>query len=121
MWTLALTSHGAATVDIRDMALAADFLHLAASVFWIGALFHFVLGLPLLRSLPEEDRRECLADMVPRFSVVASLSVATIVVTGVFSGWAQVTVAEALTTPYGITLMAKVALVLPLLFLGWGR
>ena len=118
MWTLALTSHGAATVDIRGMALAADFLHLAASAFWVGALFHFALGLPLLRSLPDPDRRECLADMVPRFSVVASLSVATIVVTGVFSGWAQVTVTEALTTPYGITLIAKVALVLPLLFLG---
>ena len=118
LWTLALTSHGAATVDIRNMALAADFLHLAASAFWIGALFHFALGLSLLRGLPEEDRRECLADMVPRFSVVASLSVATIIVTGLFSGWAQVTVIEALTTAYGITLIAKVALVLPLLFLG---
>ena len=118
LWTLALTSHGAATVDIRNMALAADFLHLAASAFWIGALFHFAVGLSLLRGLPEEDRRECLADMVPRFSVVASLSVATIIVTGVFSGWAQVTITEALTTPYGVTLIAKVALVLPLLFLG---
>ena len=118
LWTLALTSHGAATVDIRNMALAADLLHLAASAFWIGALFHFAVGLSLLRGLPEEDRRECLADMVPRFSVVASLSVATIIVTGVFSGWAQVTVTEALTTPYGVTLIAKVALVLPLLFLG---
>ena len=119
LWTLALTSHGAATVDIRNMALAADFLHLAASAFWIGALFHFLLGLPLmLRRLPGGERRECLADMVPRFSVVAALSVATIIVTGVFSGWAQVTLPEALDTPYGITLIAKVALVLPLLFLG---
>ena len=118
LWTLALTSHGAATIDIRNMALAADFLHLAASAFWIGALFHFALGLPLLRGLPEDDRRECVADIVPRFSVVASLSVATIVVTGIFSGWAQVTVTEALTTAYGITLIAKVTLVLPLLFLG---
>ena len=119
LWTLALTSHGAATVDIRNMAIAADFLHLAASAFWIGALFHLVAGLPLLsRELAEQHRRECLADLVPRFSVVASLSVATIVVTGVFSGWAQVTEAVALSTPYGITLIAKVALVLPLLFLG---
>ena len=119
LWTLALTSHGAATVDIRNMAIAADFLHLAASAFWIGALFHLVAGLPLLsRELADQQRRECLADLVPRFSVVASLSVATIVVTGVFSGWAQVTEAVALSTPYGITLIAKVALVLPLLFLG---
>ena len=119
LWTLALTSHGAATVEIRNMAIAADFLHLGASAFWVGALFHFVLGMRLVQgNLSEQERRECLAAMVPRFSVVASLSVATIVVTGVFSGWAQVTATEALTTPYGITLITKVALVLPLLFLG---
>ena len=119
LWTLALTSHGAATVDIKNMAIAADFLHLVASAFWIGALFHFVFALrQAFRDLPDDLRREAVADMVPRFSVLASLSVAVIVVTGVFSGWAQVTVAEALSTPYGITLIAKVALVLPLLFLG---
>ena len=119
LWTLALTSHGAATIDIRAMALTADFLHLAASAFWVGALFHFVMGLSaLLRGLPDDERRECLAEIVPRFSVVATLSVATIIITGVFSGWAQVTVTEALNTPYGITLIAKVLLVLPLLFLG---
>ena len=118
LWTLGLTSHGAATVEIRNMALTADFLHLAASAFWVGALFPFALGLPLLLALPDTERRECLAEMLPRFSVVAALSVATIVATGVFSAWAQVTVIEALTTPYGITLIAKGALVLPLLLLG---
>ena len=118
LWTLTLTSHGAATVDIRNLAIAADFLHLAASAFWVGAVFHFALGVPLLRALSDSERRECLADMVPRFSVVAAMSVAVIVVTGVFSGWAQVTVTEALGTAYGITLIAKVALVLPLLLLG---
>lgn len=118
LWTLALISHGAATVDIRNLAIAADFLHLSASAFWVGALFHFALGVGLLRDLPESERKESLADLVPRFSVIASLSVAVIVVTGVFSGWAQVTVAEAVNTPYGATLIVKVALVLPLLFLG---
>ena len=118
LWTLALISHGAATVEIRNLAVAADFLHLVASAFWVGALFHFALGVGLLRDLPESDRMESLADLVPRFSVIASLSVAVIVVTGVFSGWAQVTVTEAINTPYGATLVIKVALVLPLLFLG---
>ena len=118
LWTISLVSHGAATVEIRTLALAADFLHLLASAFWVGAVFHFALGVRLFRSLPDADRRECLASLVPRFSVVAAMSVAVIVVTGVFSGFAQVTVAEALSTPYGVTLIAKVALVLPLLFLG---
>ena len=118
LWTISLVSHGAATVDIKVLALTADFMHLVASAFWVGGLFHFALGVRLFRALPEADRRECLANLVPRFSVVAALSVAVIVVTGVFSGFAQITTAEALGTPYGITLIAKVALVLPLLFLG---
>ena len=118
LWTVTLTSHGAATVDIRNLAIAADFLHLLASAFWVGALFHFTVGVVLFRNLPEPERMERLADAVPRFSVIAALSVAVIVVTGIFSGWAQVTVTEALGTPYGATLVAKVALVLPLLFLG---
>ena len=118
LWTMSLVSHGAATVDIRNLAVAADFLHLVAAAFWVGALFHLLLGARLVGGLTEEERREWLADMVPRFSVIAALSVAVIVVTGVFSGWAQVTVTEALNTAYGATLIAKVALVLPLLFLG---
>ena len=118
LWTLSLTSHGAATVEIRNLALAADFLHLLASAFWVGGVFHLALGVPLLRGLPEDERRESLAELVPRFSVVAALSVAVIVATGVFSGWAQITVVEALSTPYGATLIAKIGLVLALLFLG---
>ena len=118
LWTWALTSHGAATVEIRNLALAADFLHLAAAAFWIGALFHFVVGLPALRHLEDAERRECLAELVPRFSVAAALSVAVIVVTGAFSGWAQVTEVGALATPYGATLIAKMGLALPLLLLG---
>ncbi len=118
LWTLGLTSHGAATVNIRNLALAADFLHLLASAFWVGAVFHFAFGVTLLRALPDSDRRMALAAMVPRFSVLAAMSVAVIVATGVFGAWAQVTVSEALMTPYGITLIAKLALVLPLLFLG---
>ena len=118
LWTLTLTSHGAATVDIRNLAIAADFLHLSASAFWVGALFHFAIGVGPFRNLPEFERMERLAEAVPRFSVIAALSVAVTVVTGVFSGWAQVTVTEALVTPYGATLLIKVALVIPLLFLG---
>ena len=118
LWTLSMVSHAAATVDIKSLAVAADFLHLLASSFWIGALFHLLFGVRHMASMPDEERREYLADLVPRFSVIAAMSVAVIVVTGVFSGWAQVTVTEALTTTYGATLIAKVALVLPLLFLG---
>ena len=117
--TLSLTSHGAATTGIRSAALFSDYLHLAASAFWVGALFHFALVVPLvLRSLRPGQRRACLARLVPRFSTVAAMSVAVLIVTGIFGAWAQVTVAPALATPYGLTLVAKVVLVALLLAVG---
>ncbi len=119
LWTLSLTSHGAATTGIRSAALLSDYLHLLAAAVWLGALFHFCLGIPLaLRSLSARERRDCFSSMVPRFSVVAVLSVAVLVVTGFFNSWAQVTVLPALGTPYGFALLVKVVLVVMLLLFG---
>ncbi len=119
LWTLSLTSHGAATTGIRSAALLSDYLHLLAAAVWVGALFHFCLGIPLaLRSLSARERRDCFSSMVPRFSVVAVLSVAVLVVTGFFNSWTQVTVAPALGTPYGFALLVKVVLVIALLIFG---
>ena len=119
LWTLSLTSHAAATADIRNLAVAADFAHFLAAAAWVGGLFHLCIGIPLfLRILSPRQRRECLGRIVPRFSVVAGLSVAALIVTGVFSGWAQVTVPEALSVPYGRTLTLKIILVAALLIIG---
>ena len=58
LWTLSLTSHGAATPEIRSFALASDFIHLLAVAFWVGGLFHFALGAPVVMSAlsPRADR-----------------------------------------------------------------
>ena len=118
LWTLSLTSHGAATAGIRNLALLADYLHLLAAAFWVGALVSLAAGIPLLRRAAPGGGTALLAAILPRFSVVAALSVAALLVTGVFSAWAQVTTPSALNTPYGLTLLAKMALSLPLLLLG---
>ena len=112
-------SHGAATAGIETPALFSDYLHLLASAFWVGGLFHFALGAPLIvGGLASEDRGAFLQAITPRFSTLAILSVGTLIVTGIYSGWAQVTVFAATNTPYGLTLVSKVALVVPLLALG---
>jgi hypothetical protein len=41
-----------------------------------------------------------------------------VVITGLYSGWVQVTIVEAVATPYGLTLLAKLGLVGLLVFLG---
>ncbi|MBM3943374.1 MAG: c-type cytochrome [SAR202 cluster bacterium] len=117
--TISLTSHAAATREITRMAVLSDYFHLLAAAFWVGGLFHFApAALLVLRTLSAGEGRQLLAALVSRFSALASLSVGTLVVTGVYSAWAQVTVLPALFTPYGLTLLAKLALVAMILVLG---
>ena len=117
--TLSLTSHAAATAGIRAPAVANDLLHMTAASVWVGGLAGLLLlAASTVTTLAGPQRRVVLAAVVPRFSVLAGLSVATLVVTGVYSAWAQVTIVEALASPYGIALRAKIALVIGLLLLG---
>ena len=119
LWTLILTSHGAATAGIRWATLSVDYIPLVASAFWVGALFHLALGIPLVfRSLTPDQRTACLSAILPRFSVIAALSVVVLIATGLFSAWAQVTILPALETPYGLTLLVKLTIVIPILALG---
>ena len=119
MATLSLTSHAAATVGTRGPAVANDLLHMAAASVWVGGLAGLLLlAATTVTVLAGPQRRRVLAAVVPRFSVMAGLSVATLVVTGLYGAWAQVTVLEALASPYGVTLRAKIALVIGLLLLG---
>ncbi|MBM3944174.1 MAG: hypothetical protein FJ317_01615, partial [SAR202 cluster bacterium] len=117
--TVSLASHAAALREARSAAIFSDFLHLAATALWVGGLMHLALsGLLLLRHVPESMRTAMLARVVPRFSVLAVLCVGTLVVTGIFAAWAQVSSPGAVATPYGWTLVAKTALVAPLFALG---
>jgi putative copper export protein/mono/diheme cytochrome c family protein len=117
--TLSLSSHNAAVAEIRAAAIFSDYVHLLVAGFWVGGLFHLALGIPLiLQRLYQSQRRGILSALMPRFSAVAILSVGTLIVTGLYSGWVQVTVVEAVATPYGLTLLAKLGLVGLLVFLG---
>jgi copper transport protein len=117
--TFSLISHGAATLEIRAAAVCADYLHVLAVGFWGGGLLHLALSLSQeIWREPAAVRRAVLTALVPRFSLLASLCVCTVIITGAYNTWAQVTVLPALRTPYGVTLFVKLVLVLPLLGLG---
>jgi mono/diheme cytochrome c family protein len=94
-------------------------LHIVAAGLWIGGLFHLGLVVPIFTGAPADtEGRGLLFKVVSRFSAVAALSVVTVVVTGVFAAWAQVTIIPAVQVPYGWTLVGKVAAIVPLLLLG---
>ena len=117
--TFSFTSHSAATAAIRPYAVTSDFFHLLAAGLWAGGLLYLMLALRLLfKHLGEQERVKLLGAMIPRFTTLATVSVAVIVVTGVYGGWAHVTTLRASDTAYGYTLITKIVIVIPLLMLG---
>ncbi len=110
------SSHAAALPDIGKVSMLNDFIHMMAVAVWIGGLLSLALDIPAaIRILDERERRETLSALIPRFSIVAGMSVAVLTLTGVYSAWTQVTIPEALATPYGAALRVKVVLVALLL------
>lgn len=114
--TISMTSHAAATLGIARYALANDILHLTAAAVWVGGLMQLIANTPLfIGGISQSARRHALSRLVRRFSVAAALSVLVLLVTGLYSAWAQVTEFSALDTPYGIALVTKVILIAALL------
>ena len=114
--TISMTSHGAATPNVRIMALLNDLVHMVSAAIWVGGLLSLAIALFLtFEMLGDSERRPVLSALTRRFSIVAGLSVAVLILTGLYSAWAQVTVIQAISTPYGWTLTVKIAIVALLL------
>jgi copper transport protein len=97
------------------LSFVADVVHVQAGAIWAGGLAFLVLALLLAR----ERRWELASTAVPRFSTMAVFSVAALLIAGVINGYLQVRTWSGLwETTYGILLLVKVALVLPVLGLG---
>lgn len=116
--TISLGSHAAAEPE-PVLPLLADWLHLLVAAVWVGGLAHFVAGLILSRRLDPAGRTRLAAQLIPRFSALALVSVAVLVLTGVYASLLHVGSWAALTTTlYGQTLMIKVMIFLPMVALG---
>ena len=114
--TISLTSHAAATVNVRTEAIINDFIHLVAVAVWVGGLVALIVGVRvIMKTCYGAERREMLSALVRRFSLVAGISVAAIILTGLYSAWAQVVTVPALQVPYGRALGIKVTIVAGLL------
>ena len=110
--TLAWGGHGASAEGPEwALFLAADLGHLVAAGAWFGALIAF--GCLLLPSDQGLGELAILHRALDRFSLVGSLLVGTIVLTGVVNSWALVgfsNLSELPTTLYGQLLLVKLAL-----------
>ncbi len=126
--TSSLTSHAAAQSGAVLLYVLSDWLHMLAVSAWVGGLV--VLALVFASALRSPDpvgRAELLGGVVTRFHILALVSVAVLIGTGVLNGLLQLgDVSALLTTGYGNVLMAKLALLLPMLALAatnalWAR
>jgi copper transport protein len=109
-----LFSHAGAAQEMIP-AVGADWLHLTATVLWVGGLLHLLNAIPAVRKIAGLSG---LSLMVGHFTNFARVSVAALVLTGLYAAWLQVGSVEGLTgTLYGRALLVKLLLFLPVLAL----
>ena len=90
-----------------------------ASSLWGGGLFALSIAiLPAVFRLPTR-RRQCIATIAQRFSILAGVTLAGVLLTGLYNAWAQLGTIRALwEVSYGRMLLVKLLLVIPLVAFG---
>ncbi len=118
--TLSLTAHAAGSTLWPLPSIAADWLHLLANSAWLGGLIGVIAALrPALDPLATEGRRLALLAVLRRWSVIAPIALALVIVTGIYSALLYIyTPDQLVSTDYGRTLTAKLLLIAPLFGLG---
>ncbi|HLG75270.1 MAG TPA: copper resistance protein CopC [Ktedonobacteraceae bacterium] len=129
MLTISLDAHAAATTSAW-LLVPADVIHLISTACWLGGLFTLVLTLPpTLRVFTPGtgDRTRLLAALLPRFTAIALMSVALLLLTGTLQAamllhLPSATINDAVNaltaTAYGRTLLVKLLLFAVLLGFG---
>ncbi len=115
LFTFSLSGHGAALESGAAFAVFVDWVHIAATVAWLGGL------VPLLGSIYLARRKQGLelGTLIPRFSELALASVITLAVTGIYSYLLHVQHLDLLAaTTYGRAILIKTALFAILFTLG---
>jgi putative copper resistance protein D len=109
---LPVTGHAALdTAGWRDVTMISMELHVVSAVCWTGGLLAVLLLLAF--------QRDVLADALPRFSLLATICVCAVAVTGAYNGWFELYATPGVhwyvalfTTGYGWILIGKLGCVL---------
>src|SRR5258708_28445895 len=113
-----LGSHAAATTEPL-VPVVVDWLHMLAMSIWLGGLLALLLALLWLRRSETGGSARTVAALISRFSQVATVCVIGLALTGALQVFFEVSdLANLIDTQYGVALLAKLALIFPLLGLG---
>ncbi len=96
------------------IAIAADFIHLVSALVWSGALVAMAVFIPrIVAPFAGDERKVVYWSIVRRFSWWAIISVAALLVTGIYGSIIYLPSLKALfNTAYGLTLLSKMLLFL---------
>lgn len=104
-----LVSHSAALPRQRELAIAAQILHLLGAAVWLGMLFF--LALTALIEVRRIGPSELLPKLLARFSPFAAVSFFFITASGLYSLWRFIeSPGSLLVSAYGLTLILKMVL-----------
>jgi copper transport protein len=107
--TFSLSAHGAAEEQGAALAVALDWLHVAAMVAWLGGLIPLAFAVRAVRRAPEQALP--LAILIPKFSWLAFPCVAILTLTGLYSAYLHIGALDLLpATTYGRVLLIKIGL-----------
>ena len=110
------TSHSAARIDHRVLLAILTAAHHLGTAAWIGAMAYLLISLGRVEDLYEARR------LTQRYSRMALLGAATLVLAGIGMAWFYMGSWSAMyTTAYGIMLVAKIYLLLAMIALGAGN
>ncbi|HLH72148.1 MAG TPA: copper resistance protein CopC, partial [Chloroflexota bacterium] len=117
--SVSLTSHSAAIGPLTPLGITVDWLHLAAMTVWTGGLLQITVIVPsLLRRGPSAEVAQTFGGLIPRFAIIAGISLAILGLTGLIEALIHIgTFDNLLNNGYGEALLVKVLLILPLLSL----
>jgi copper transport protein len=115
----ALSGHGSTQSPV-PLNFPVNVIHVAAMAVWLGGLATLLFVLPrATRALEPADRGRLLAANLSRFSRVALVSVAAILLTGLIQAYVYVRQLDALIeTGYGRAVLIKFALLMVLIAIG---
>lgn len=119
--SLSLISHSSGSPIWPVLSVLLDYVHLSAVAAWIGGLIVIALVLrPALQPLSPQERGHAIVSLLKRFSPIAVICVSLIIATGIYAASINLyQPSDFAKSTYGLTLLAKLIVMLPLFALGW--
>jgi putative copper export protein len=117
-----MLSHNSASPVLPEVAIFSDWLHFMAVSVWVGGLFYLsAVAMEMIKASSKDtvQRHRRLSLVLPKFSILATISLGIIGITGIYMAWIHIHDFNFLfETAYGNSLIVKLSAAVPMIALG---